>query len=225
MENISVQNVNNNKKNMMFIVLIFALSIVVAGLGVTLAFLTKNTEKRANLFTFGNVSIELTEDEWNKLPPEDKIIYPEKTIPKDPVITNTGKNDAYVYMEVKVPMAKVRTYDEKGGINDAAMQELFKFDVNQDSRWQLLEDVEDMEESSEYNNYTVYLYVYNQSLSPTESTPPLFDEVKVIPMLEGELEMDSSIEIPITAYAIQADLISEPKDFKTVFENHIKDKN
>lgn len=215
-----IQNVKN-KKNIMFSLLIFVLAIAIAGVGGTLAFLTKNTEKRANNFTFGNISIELTEEEWEKLPPEDKIIYPEKTISKDPVITNTGKNDAYVYMEVRVPRAKVRTYNSDGSINAADMQDLFTFVVEQNSNWKLLgESVVD-------NNYNVYLYVYEEKLPPTKSTPALFDEVQVISMVEGELKMDSSIEMPITAYAIQSEYVTEflnnDKDFKAAFNQYIKE--
>lgn len=237
LENTSIQNVKN-KKNIMFSLLIFALAVAIAGVGGTLAFLTKNTEKRANNFTFGNVSIELTEEEWEKLPPKDKIIYPEKTIPKDPVIKNTGKNDAYVYMEVKVPMAEVRIYDEDGKIEDAKMRDLFTFKEN--DGWEKLDLTKEEEYSDDYH---VYLYVYNKPLdndplSPNNSTSPLFDEVKVIPMVEGEdeLKMDSSIEIPITAYAIQSEYVKEfveefvngNKDsevFKAVFEKYVQDKS
>lgn len=222
LEKMFIQNVKN-KKNIMFSLLIFAVVIAIAGVGGTLAYLTKNTEKRANNFTFGNVSIELTEEEWEKLQSEDKIIYPEKTIPKDPVIKNTGKNDAYVYMEVRVPMTNVRTYDKDGKIEDAEKRDLFTFVVEQDSNWKPLgKPVAD-------NNYNVYLYVYEEKLSPNNSTSPLFNEVKVIPMVEGEdeLKMNTSIEIPITAYAIQAEYVEEflnnDKNFEDAFNQYIKE--
>lgn len=223
MENASIQNVKT-KKNIMFSLLIFVLAIAIAGIGGTLAFLTKNTEKRANNFTFGNVAIKLTEDKWEKLPPEDKIIYPDKSIPKDPVITNTGKNDAYVYMEVKVPRAEVGTYGENGiSIKEKEERDLFTFVVEQDIGWVQLGD------TAIDGNYSVYLYVYNEPLSPKDSTPPLFEEVKVIPMLEGELEMNTSIEIPITAYAMQSDFVEKYENeedkltkFKEAFEEYVK---
>ena len=41
-------------------------------------------------------------------------IEPGKEIEKDPQIQNTGVNDAFVYMEVTVPMADVMAADEEG---------------------------------------------------------------------------------------------------------------
>lgn len=206
----------------MFILFFSVLTIVIVGMGVTLAYLTKDTEKRANIFTFGNVSIELTEPDFDE---EDKTIYPEKTIPKNPTIKNVGENDAYIYMEVKVPKANVRTYGENGSIIPAKIQELFTFDVN--NGWEFVEELEENVENEnvdDKNKYNVYLYVYNKSLSSGESTKqPLFDEVEVIPMLEGELDMGSDIEIPITAYAVQADFVEsfEKSNYQKIFDKYI----
>lgn len=176
-----------------------------AAAGISLATLTADTEKRANVFTFGNVDIELEETKWDDLDSQDKVVYPGKTITKDPKVKNTGKNDLYAYIEVKVPKKEVRTVNTENGedtIQDAALQELFSYDVRSD--WT---EIDRDESGAEYN---VYLYAYTKEVLGQESvTSPLFEEVKYIDILEGEIEMNTVIEMPITAYAIQAEYLNE----------------
>lgn len=215
LKSLSVQNIN--KKKIISVSLISVLMIAVITTGITLALLSKSTEKRANNFTFGNISIKLTEDEWDKLEETDKIIYPDKTLLKDPVITNIGNNSLYAYMEVKVPRDDVRTVsvDENGNevVNDSKMQDLFTFEINKG--WKLINDSED-------DKYSVYLYVYETPLSPEESTLSLFDSVKFINILEGEIKMNTNIEMPVTAYAIQSEYCAEGDfKFKDIFDEYI----
>lgn len=177
--------------------------------GITLAVMTKNTEKRANNFTFGNVSIELTETEWDKLTSGDKIVYSNKVISKNPVVTNTGNSNLYAYIEVKVPMATVKTVNEDETINDAKLQNLLTYEIDKNN-WTLIN-----EDTSKDNAYSLYIYVYNKVLSPNESSQVLFNEITYINMLEGELKEDATIEMPITAYAIQSDCLSSDDNFKS----------
>ena len=52
-----------------------------------------DTDSSTNTFTVGKVTIEHHEDEWEKLPPEEKEdITPNKEFKKDPAIKNTGDN-------------------------------------------------------------------------------------------------------------------------------------
>lgn len=196
---------NINKKRML---IIFALSLIIialAAIGISLAMLTQKTENRANNFTFGNVSIDLTEPEWDELKPEDKIVYPGRTISKDPIIKNTGENDLYAYIEVSVPKKTVRTVKIENGkevINEAKLQELFSFRANEG--WTLISK----DDSS--NDYATYRYAYTAKiLSPGESTNALFDSVTYINMLEGEIPMGTVLDMPINAYAIQSGYLNE----------------
>ena len=77
--------------------------------------------------TVGKVDIELKEPEWK--PEENKKIEPSKVIHKDPQITNTGTNDAFVYMEVSIPMANVEAAAENGERLGKKVQELFSFEA------------------------------------------------------------------------------------------------
>lgn len=206
-----LKNQNINSKKNIFISLVSVIMIAVISTGITLALLSKDTEKRANNFTFGNISIELTEDEWDKLKPEDKIIYPEKELPKNPVITNIGVNDLYAYMEVKVPRAKVRTVSDGEVIQEAEVQDLFTFEINEG--WTRID-------KNQNDEYSVYLYVYDKSLSPNDKTKSLFDSIKFINIVEGELEMNTVIEMPVTAYAVQSEYCNG--EFKDIFDKYIK---
>lgn len=196
---------NINKKRML---IIFALSLIIialAAIGISLAMLTQKTENRANNFTFGNVSIDLTEPQWDGLDPDDKIVYPGRTIKKDPIITNTGENDLYAYIEVSVPKKTVRTVKIENGkevIDEAKLQELFSFRAN--DGWALI----NKDDSS--NDYATYRYAYTSKiLSSGESTNALFDSVTYINMLEGEIPMGTVLDMPINAYAIQSGYLNE----------------
>ena len=201
-----MRNINKNK-----ILIIFASSLLVIAMiaaGISLAMLSQNTENRANNFTFGNVSIDLSEPEWDELAPEERIVYPGRTISKDPIITNTGENDLYAYIEVSVPKKTVRTVKEENGkeaIVEAELLELFSFNAN--DGWTLIT----RDDSSE--DYTTYLYAYTaEVLSPNKSTNALFDEVTYVNMLEGEIPMGTVLEMPINAYAIQSEYLNEQGD-------------
>ena len=92
-----------SKRNIATAVLLAgALGLAVAG-GVS-AYLT-DYDKAENPFVVGQVKIELQEPGWN--PDDHKTMEPGKQIQKDPQIKNTGTNDAFVYLEVGIPMKEV----------------------------------------------------------------------------------------------------------------------
>lgn len=82
-----------------FLSMLLALSLVgVIMVGASLAYLTDRTEDVVNTFTVGNVKISLTEPHWE--PEKGQDLEPGAVVPKDPIVTNTGKNNAYVMVEV-----------------------------------------------------------------------------------------------------------------------------
>lgn len=199
---------NINKKKMLIIGALSLLMIALIAIGISLALMTKRPENRANNFTFGNVSIDLSEPEWEEHDSEDKIVYPGRTVSKDPMITNTGANDLYAYIEVSVPKKTVRTVkieNDEEVINEARLQELFSFEPNEG--WVLIS------RDDSGDDYAVYLYAYTaKTLSPDESTNALFNSVTYMNMLEGEIPMDTVLEMPINAYAIQSEYLNETGD-------------
>ena len=85
-------------KNILFIGLCF---VLVAALSIsgTLAYLT-DRDSEVNTFTLGDVAIDLTESfaQGSKL-------IPGQMIEKKPIITNTGDNDAWVWLTFSIPSA------------------------------------------------------------------------------------------------------------------------
>ena len=109
----------------------------------------------SNQFTVGKVDIELTEPSWK--PEENTAIEPAGEINKDPQITNKGKNDAYVYLEVSVPVRKLVTADENGNKLDAVQIQLFTFTPQKD--WTLMDSFTE-------GTSKVYRYSYDKILPP-----------------------------------------------------------
>lgn len=75
-----------------------AILVLTAIAGTTLAYLT-DRDSAKNVFTMGNVEIELNEHF-----PDNELI-PGKKLDKQATITNTGKNDAWVWITVAIPAA------------------------------------------------------------------------------------------------------------------------
>lgn len=158
--------------------------------GGTMAYLT-DYEEATNQFTVGKVEISLEEPDWK--PEKVTKITPGQEIKKNPKVTNTGVNDAFVYLSVSIPKKTVVTADAKGNRLPAANQELFTYTVNEG--WEEINCVES-------ENAKVSTYAFHKILSPKEATGPLFDTVTFLNVVEGQLDTQT-LEIPIKAYAIQ----------------------
>lgn len=103
------------KKSVVKVIAIAALVGIVGYGGVQgiSAYFTDTAEK-TNTITVGDVTTDLEEPEWDKTPDDEKNdITPNQQIPKDPKVTNTGTNDAYVFIEVQVPVKKIITVGDE----------------------------------------------------------------------------------------------------------------
>lgn len=98
------------KKKLTAIALVVAL-LAVAVIGGTLAYFT-DTDSAKNTFTVGNVKIDLIEQEKTEqgLAPfvQDKLLVPGKSndgnaVSKIVTVKNTGRNDAWVWVDLKIP--------------------------------------------------------------------------------------------------------------------------
>lgn len=187
--------------------------LCLASVGGVSAYLT-DYEKVSNEFTVGKVDIELKEPEWK--PEENKKIEPSKVIHKDPQITNTGTNDAFVYMEVSIPMANVEAAAENGERLGKKVQELFYFEAK--DNWMQL-SVQNTE------SRRTYTYAYKKILKPQETSETLFDTVKFLNLIEGQLD-GQTLEIPVRAYAIQTSYTGGssdnlPEQIKAAYEKYV----
>ena len=177
-----------------------ALAAMVAALaaGGTAAYLT-DFESATNSFTVGKVDIELDEPNWK--PDENTKLVPTQVIRKDPFVKNLGVNDAFVYLEVSVPVRKVITAAQDGTRNALARTELFSYAKNKD--WTQLE-------RKEVGQNMVYTYTYNHILKPGEKTTTLFDTITFANIIEGQLDTQQ-LDMPVRAYAIQSTNTGEGK--------------
>lgn len=166
--------------------------------GSTVAYLT-DKEDVTNQFTVGKVDIEGEEPNYTPDPDgKTNDIVPTEVIAKDPQIENVGKNDAYVYMDVSIPIAKVITTDVDGNRQNGGVAkdtELFTMN-NVSKKWTLMY-------SRRVDNNMVYVYSYNEILAPGKTTDPLFTSVTFANVVEGQID-EEQFDVPVNFYAIQA---------------------
>ena len=133
--------------------LVITLSAGVA-IGGTLAYLT-DRDSEANVFTVGDVEIDLTEDFQ-----QGAELVPGVEIKKEPTVSNVGPNDAWVWTTVAVPadLAEVVDFTGKG------------------DGWK---DWTKGDETVEINgkNYVLYTILHKDALAVGEETNPLFTTV------------------------------------------------
>ena len=188
------------------ILLVFA----IAGI---MAYLT-DTDSKINVFTVGDVDITLTETNFNSSQPMANIA-PGQVIQKNPAISNTGANPAYVYMKVTIPK---EGFTDKNG-NSITGVPMFTYSA--DSNW-----VEMPTYSKETSRKITKVYYYNSILQPNTSTSELFQTVTVANFPNFNGISAESLNIDINAYAIQSLLpaVEEGENaFVKAYETYIED--
>lgn len=196
-------------KNKKIIFLICLFLIVIISLYVVKLVLAYYTDKdnRANAFTFGNVSVMVTEPNYT----DNQIIKPNGEITKDPTFQNIGSVNAYIRAQIYVPVSKEIKYvnNSEQIITPTEDIEIFSFTLNEG--W---EEVLDESFTGTYiddngNKYNVHTYKYMQNSSekiikPDETIPtPVFSKIEVI----NYLDMDKSVNFKmlVNAIAVQTD--------------------
>jgi len=140
-------SIHMSKKNRKNIVIAIAMVAVLALSGIAAYFTA--TDSATNTFTVGSVEVDQTEPTWDNLPDTDhdgipdpaEDVVPNKEIDKDPMVKNTGINDAYVFTAVAVPKKVVKVAKVDGsapaqGVGslpaidaDAQMTQLFQLNA------------------------------------------------------------------------------------------------
>ena len=165
-----------------------------------------------NVITIGDVSIDLTEDEWN--PEEGEDLIPQAVIPKNPEVTNTGSLDAWVFLRVSIPVRNISVVDPDTQRKlSAADTELFTFEP--DGNWELVSEVVSADTAE-------YVYGYETTVAPGESTTELFREVKLVNYLEGELDTEEKFVIPVEAVAIQWNVEQADAGLERIYGEYLK---
>lgn len=208
MKKLSKTNVNNMKKGAVAVALVASLGL--AGLS---AYFT-DTQTKINTFTVGSVKQTLTEDKWDPDKKPGDNMTPGKEVPKNPTVTNVGKNDQYVFMTVEVPTAKVTTVNSDGTKVEpqpAEKQELFTYKTN--AGWTELAGAKSTTDTSVTH---VYCYGTSERLTKLEKTKTatLFNSVKFINIVEDS-EDDAALKgnknIVVKSYGIQSDNLGDAK--------------
>jgi len=190
-----------NKKKVMIAAIVLALVLSIGGI---LAFFT-DQETATNVFTIGNVDITLTEPNWvttdsdnDNVPDAAQGRMPGQTVAKNPTITNTGDNNAYVFMEVISPCTE-----------DSPAKEIFLYTSAINSGWYLMT----ASPACDSTTHTITrVYAYGDSSTGMTSvakngTATLFNSVTVNDQLTGDTAegLTGNKNIVVNAYAIQAD--------------------
>ncbi len=180
--------------------LILCLCVVAAlvvGLSTTLAYLT-DSDTRVNTFTVGNVDITVEEEFEDGTP-----LYPGIETNKDALITNTGANDAWVWMTVAVP-ADVDDYVHLGWASGV----------------QPLSDEGEIKTGEDGNEYAVYTVLVPEVLASGDSTGKILDAVvldesvdyqdgQYVSVVGGVVttinEDLSELDVIVTGYAVQTE--------------------
>ena len=173
----------------------------------TASYFTDSPQPLKNVFTMGDIKIELKEEQWDES--EADHLHPKESTAKDPVIVNTGKVPAFVFLEVRVPVKNIRIVDESGHKTDAAPVELFSFEADL-MNWTLVD-------LRKEETYVQYVYGYYQILDPQEYTTALFGNVTAVNYLEGELDPSEVYSIDIHAKAIQSQLDTESLSLPEIY--------
>lgn len=228
-----------------------ALALVgLCGVGATMAYFT-DADTATNHFTVGKVDIDLTEDHWDPSADNDKDgipdvqeVTPKQEYAKDPTITNTGKNKAYVFAKVKVPYKdNLVTANDNGTKNNAQSVELFNYDVK--SGWIEITnpDTADGEQNTsihrvsgdtpsnkaryDANKHVVtHLYAYAKDdkamtvLDKGTTTVPVFDFIRFVNAVEDQQLEETPLDVVVNGYAIQTTNIN---DGKTALDNNNAD--
>lgn len=200
----NIMEIKNKKKiGVITLALITGISII----GTSVAYFT-STNTKENPLTVGSVRTVLHEDRWDDLADTDhngipdlaEEIIPNKNIPKDPAIENTGKNPAWVYLEVRVPIVNIITAQEDGSRNPKAETELFLFTPDLD-HWRQLSKI--VVEDTDGKKTAVYVFGYEAVLDPGQTTAELFSQVQFCNVIEEQGLEDTNQIITVKSIAIQ----------------------
>lgn len=167
------------KKKIVSLALAASLAAV-AVVGSSLAYFT-DKDTADNVFTVGNVSIDLTEPNWagegSKDAPE---AYPGEALQKDPTVTNDGKNPAFVRIKVE-------------GWNCLGENNMITYRTDY---------VENKLGDKWVAGNDGYFY-YTEVLESGKATDALFDQIVIPTTVTNDLSGDD-YKLTVTAEAVQA---------------------
>lgn len=197
-----------DRRKVIITALVLTLVIFIGG---ALAYFT-DIRTTTNVFTIGNVEIELKEPSW--VASSGLNLTSNKTVSKDPTITNKGANAAYVFVKVEVPYASVTLE----GSSTAADTQLFSYTLN--TGWT------EIGTASVSGNTISHVYAYGSSTAMTSlakdaTTPAVFSTVTFANIKDPAELTGIDTNMKVTAYGIQTENlgVTSPSDIYALFNN------
>ena len=193
------------KKKKLLIAGIATAVAVAAVSGSTIAYFTSQ-DSVSNVFTVGDVKIQLTEPKWD--PAASHVILPATEFDKDPTVTNIGTNDAYIRVKVKIS-----DYAALTAANVTPSSLLTGLDS---TKW-----IQAGAPVTGSDDTITYSYYYNKTIEAGESTIPVFTKVSFPSTLKAaDLQgIGTDFEINVSADAIQAQSFNTVQEAFTAFDN------
>lgn len=185
--------------------------IFLASVGLTNAFLQKPLDELDNVVTPGSIEVLLTEPLWKK---EDAVnLVPGQRVSKNPTVTNTGDNDAWAFLRVAVPVKKIVLVDpDTKKKTEKTETELLSFETN--DGWELVERKAD-------TDAVHYVYGFKEILKAGASTNALFGSVTLVNYLEGEIDPEEILKMPIEAVSIQSNVESTETGLGAIYREYL----
>lgn len=172
-----------NKRRLMLLA-VAACMVAILAVGGTLAYFTAEDEA-VNVFTAGNVKIDLTEPKWDTVGSvEAAEAYPTEALAKDPTVKNIGANPCFVRISVTGWDCLINAGLSKNQITYRT-------------------DYVDGKLGDNWVLHTDGYYYYNKVLPENTTTDALFDQI-VMPadMVNGDAE--TGLTLNVVAQAVQA---------------------
>lgn len=194
-----------NRKKLFAVVAVLFAAAMISGVAAWLS----DGETQTDPIVTGKVSIALSEENWR--PENASDIHPEDILPQNPVVTNTGTADAYVFVTVSMsclrsgaqisePTALLEIQSPLPLYSTISRKEAFE----KENWMRLLGPVYD----SKLNSVTT-VYAYGKDnkmtpLAPGAATTAVFDAVKLqnVARIDDVTGLDANVYVH--AYAIQA---------------------
>lgn len=205
-----------NKKRKIFLIISGCVLLTALTVGFTFSYL--NDRKTAdNIFTVGDVYLKIEEPSYPEQE-SSRIMVAYSKVSKNPIIKNTGTNDEFVFVKVTVPLENVTLINTNGTKGNKQKQEIFNI-ISNDTNAEKCTDNADFSYNPNWlyigkqttdDTANSYVFAYKKVLLATNdetaaSTEPLFDEVQLKGILEGDISENAVENIKIEAYGIQSD--------------------
>jgi hypothetical protein len=175
--------------------MILILTICISG---SIALIAARTDKISNEFSLMYMDVELKEPSFDNNAVN--VYSSNEVIPKDPQITNTGSEEAYVYASVFIPYVSTgyysRSYHNPGYRVESKSDDIPAYSYTINPGWDPVCVTGEYEyktvvyENEEYTGRYAFYY-YKNPLEPNETTPPLFNEVT---FLEYDIDVENARE-------------------------------